>query len=152
MSAEPQCVTGNAFTLLMRALFRHREHVVEHAGIRFTLSARGSAPCAHVESFSASLHVRADGVLFQVTCGAAQNTVLVTPRRTINMSLIPDGPVIVDVGSSVSHTMAAILDVCATDLTTMQERPGIALRPEFGPLDSMAATVVRMREIAEQMH
>jgi len=68
------------------------------------------------------------------------------------MSLIPDGPVIVDVGSSVARTVAAILDVCATDLTTMQERPGIALRPEFGPLASMAATVVRMREIAEQMH
>lgn len=106
-------------------------------------------PNAHDEAFGASLHMHTDDAVFHVMCGADPSTVLVTPRRLSGPLIIPDGPVVVRIAQDPSRTMAAILDVCATDLTTMRQRPGEALRPEFGPLASMVATVDRLREVSE---
>ncbi len=122
---------------------------ITHADLQFIMEARGRKPSAHAEAFSASLHVHAADVVFHVTCGADPSTVLVTPRRFSGISIIHGGPVVVRIAQDPARTMAAILDVCATDLTTMRQRPGEALRPESGPIASTMATVNMLWEAAE---
>ena len=152
MSAEPPCSSGrNAFTTLVRSIFNRFDPLpVERSGVLFTLDVHGRKPGPHAEAFGATLHVHAGGIVFHVTCGAAPHTVIVTPRRGPGAPTTRDGPLVVDVYPDVASTVAAILDVCATDLTTIRLRPGEALRPAMGPFASMMATVSRLQEISEQ--